>query len=1144
MAARWRLRRKLKSKRTQAVGSSFSGAGRLEHYNRRLRVESLEPRRLLGGTPPFSQMVVLGDSLSDTGNVPGLVAWGNGYTETSGRFTSGPTSKPPSLGGPTDTTCPSSCTVWNEELASQLGIAVASPARYSGGENYATGGAETGGGDEKGWFGWAGGVTNNGYGYPNVGLQVSAYLSSSPTNLSNTLYAIWAGGNDLVGAADSADSDYFGRNHVPVNAFESTANDAVIQNLEPYIKQLIAAGAQYIVWPDLPELDQIPHTRETRYIYDPHTTGLTPSYPVNGYTSSTDAALFDGVQTFNSDWKTAISDLKTWCQNNHYDTTIYGLDVHSLFEGMLNNNYPRLPTTFDTRDEASKSNNVKDNADNYLFWDGMHPTEYVHKLLGEAAYDLIQQTNDNFASATVITGASATAIGNNVSATTEAGEPVSCNGIGSGQSVWWQWTAPSNGTVQIDTLGSNFETALGVYTGSSVSALSVKASSYDYSDPVTAAQSQQSEVSFNAVAGTTYRISVGGILYTSGVDGTDYYTSGDIKLNVSLTPAPASHPHISSVTPPTLSGLPLPQTQLLTISGSGFTPTSTLQFYDRTTTYYNRVPNFVSASQLSYNIKVGEVMANWTVKVVNPDGWKSNAGQFNVVGTNDTTAPSAPVGLTATLLDPTLNSFNVSWTNPTDPYGFGTVWWKLGSAPTSNTDGDSADLPDSMPLSIYNTSQQSTTLYVWLQDGLNNVNYQNYASVTLPGNSNLPVVAITSPTSSGTNATTNPVLNLAGTVTDSSGTIAALAWNDNLGGSGVFSNTGGTWAVPSIQLLPGVNNILVGAIDDKSNIGITSITVTYSIYQYPEIEPNDTQATATALPLTEDPAGSGLCLGRGSGSIQTTSDVDYWSFTALAGDVVSVSVDRYQNTSLWPYVSLYNAGGNYQAGDSQGGPNGGAFLSHCTIPVSGTYFIRVDGTGNGSTTGAYQMHMELAREFSRRATGPTPMTPSAGPMSSLRATACRAIGWRRWPGRAYLVRTRTCTVWRARRWQRRGVDRDVAFQQQLERNGDGGQRLGGAGGGHGWQPDGRSLPGDDPGGRGVLCGGVAGGAKRCGDGWLGAWAVCAVPLERGRGGPGAAASDGGESAARQQQQHQRGGGSADVDTEQGLGPGDGNQRQL
>ena len=154
----------------------------------------------------------------------------------------------------------------------------------------------------------------------------------------------------------------------------------------------------------------------------------------------------------------------------------------------------------------------------------------------------------------------------------------------------------------------------------------------------------------------------------------------------------------------------------------------------------------------------------------------------------------------------------MTWTDPSDPSGFDEVWWKIGSAPTSNTDGRSADLPDSMPLLVSDPSQQSATLYVWLQDGAGNVDYHNFASVTLPGNPNLPAVAITDPTSSSTYATTNPVLNLSGTVTDSSGTINAMAWNNSLGGSGVFSNTGNTWAAPTIQLLPGVNNIVVGAI--------------------------------------------------------------------------------------------------------------------------------------------------------------------------------------------------------------------------------------------------------------------------------------------------------------------------------------------
>ena len=75
---------------------------------------------------------------------------------------------------------------------------------------------------------------------------------------------------------------------------------------------------------------------------------------------------------------------------------------------------------------------------------------------------------------------------------------------------------------------------------------------------------------------------------------------------------------------------------------------------------------------------------------------------------------------------------------------------------------------------------------------------------------------------------------------------------------------------------------------------------------------NDTQATATALPLTEDPAGSGLWMGRGIGSIQTTSDVDYWSFTALAGDVVSVSVDPPPGGG-----SLAFSGGALQCGGSR-----------------------------------------------------------------------------------------------------------------------------------------------------------------------------------------------------------------------------------
>jgi hypothetical protein len=117
---------------------------------------------------------------------------------------------------------------------------------------------------------------------------------------------------------------------------------------------------------------------------------------------------------------------------------------------------------------------------------------------------------------------------------------------------------------------------------------------------------------------------------------------------------------------------------------------------------------------------------------------------------------------------------------------------------------------------------------------------------------------------------------------------------------------------------------------------------------------NETLATATALPLVEDPAGSGLWLGRGLGSVQPASDVDWWSFTAQAGDLVSVSVDT-PGSDLSPLVYLYDAGGNTLENDYNDGPGNDAFISHRVIASSGTYYVRVrDGSSysGGAATGS------------------------------------------------------------------------------------------------------------------------------------------------------------------------------------------------
>jgi hypothetical protein len=127
--------------------------------------------------------------------------------------------------------------------------------------------------------------------------------------------------------------------------------------------------------------------------------------------------------------------------------------------------------------------------------------------------------NDDFANATVIPSSPlpVTVQGNNSFATYEAGEPV--NSAGNGLSVWWTWTADTTRLVTIDTLGSSYDTTMGVYTGTSVTTLSLVATN-DQSPY----GGNTSLVSFTAVAGTTYRISVDGWYYSDGL--------GNIFLNI------------------------------------------------------------------------------------------------------------------------------------------------------------------------------------------------------------------------------------------------------------------------------------------------------------------------------------------------------------------------------------------------------------------------------------------------------------------------------------------------------------------------------------------------------------------------------------------------------------------------------------
>jgi VCBS repeat-containing protein len=116
----------------------------------------------------------------------------------------------------------------------------------------------------------------------------------------------------------------------------------------------------------------------------------------------------------------------------------------------------------------------------------------------------VSPVNDDFADRITLSGRSGSRTGDtNVGATKEPGEPNHPDDPG-GASVWYAWTAPSSGTVTIDTAGSDFDTLLAVYTGVAVDALSLVAANDDGPIDLT------SQLSFQAVAGTDYKIVVDG----------------------------------------------------------------------------------------------------------------------------------------------------------------------------------------------------------------------------------------------------------------------------------------------------------------------------------------------------------------------------------------------------------------------------------------------------------------------------------------------------------------------------------------------------------------------------------------------------------------------------------------------------------
>lgn len=301
----------------------------------------------------FNQMYVFGDSASDSGNVFNVTSAANSLglpipiTPSSppyfqGRFSNGYN--------------------WVDILASELAVDLISSTELAMGEpiilstplavnfnfdgatatnsvNFAFGGAETGFDNSE--FPFEIGVLTEIHGFIN---DLNVAQTSANTD---ALYIIWAGANDYYNG-DLEDSTE------PIN------------NLLTGVTALAEAGARNFFIPNLPDL------------------GKTPLATIQGE----EADLTQLSVEHNAALTTIFGDLRL----TYDDINIIPFDLGSIFQEFITQ-----PNEFgftNVTDPCLTEFGICSNPDEYLFWDSVHATAKANVLLGEYAYEALQDADE------------------------------------------------------------------------------------------------------------------------------------------------------------------------------------------------------------------------------------------------------------------------------------------------------------------------------------------------------------------------------------------------------------------------------------------------------------------------------------------------------------------------------------------------------------------------------------------------------------------------------------------------------------------------------------------------------------------------------------------------------------------------------
>jgi len=178
---------------------------------------------------------------------------------------------------------------------------------------------------------------------PGLVTQVQSFTQAHQRTNPDALYVLWAGANDYLQGASSATNP--------------------VENVTGAIASLARVGAKNILVANLPDLGQLPATR----------------------TTANSASLTALTQAHNQGLR---RNLKVLSQQ-HSDLKIATLDASTLYRQAITN--PAALGFTNVTTACVSGSGTSGNPAQFLFWDSIHPTTAAHRILGEAAFEAIQE---------------------------------------------------------------------------------------------------------------------------------------------------------------------------------------------------------------------------------------------------------------------------------------------------------------------------------------------------------------------------------------------------------------------------------------------------------------------------------------------------------------------------------------------------------------------------------------------------------------------------------------------------------------------------------------------------------------------------------------------------------------------------------